>query len=618
MKRFIAVIRALVCLSLLMPAATAQKTTPSPVLQALDEELKRAFDLLKQKGDPAPYFIGYSVNEVESVDIDASLGALRSSQTSRTRLLDVDVRVGDYQLDNTHQIRGQRVTSGPSFSYPVLMPVDDDVDALKSVVWLETDQKYKGAVERFIQVKANRAIKVEEEDTSADLSRESKQIAVLPAAKQDLDISAWEKKVQEFSASFNKYPEIYEGAVGISSNATNDYLANTEGTTVQHGIASVRLSIYARTKADDGMELYRFESFDAHSADGLPGDAAIRQTIETMVRDLKALRAAPVIEPYTGPAILSGRASGVFFHEIFGHRIEGHRQKNEAEGQTFTKKINQPVLPDFISVIDDPTMERISGTDLNGYYAFDDDGVAAQRVTVVDKGVLKNFLMSRSPVAGFENSNGHGRKAPGFRTVGRQGNLIVQATSTVSDSKMRAMLIERAQTSLRVAKQDEIQAEQAHAQRCAVRHFDLFGKTRGDPVAAHHPAHRRVAFHAAQQVVFLGGHHRHLRSGSAAANANRSGPPRILRCLSIAPKPRRRRDRRRGRRGVRWARRIGTRRAPAMAARNTCRARRAGDRAGIAPAPSRYAGARRGTRVSTQAGRLRPRRRTCRARADRP
>ncbi|PYS51282.1 MAG: peptidase U62 [Acidobacteria bacterium] len=444
MKRFIAVIRALVCLSLLMPAATAQKTTPSPVLQALDEELKRAFDLLKQKGDPAPYFIGYSVNEVESVDIDASLGALRSSQTSRTRLLDVDVRVGDYQLDNTHQIRGQRVTSGPSFSYPVLMPVDDDVDALKSVVWLETDQKYKGAVERFIQVKANRAIKVEEEDTSADLSRESKQIAVLPAAKQDLDISAWEKKVQEFSASFNKYPEIYEGAVGISSNATNDYLANTEGTTVQHGIASVRLSIYARTKADDGMELYRFESFDAHSADGLPGDAAIRQTIETMVRDLKALRAAPVIEPYTGPAILSGRASGVFFHEIFGHRIEGHRQKNEAEGQTFTKKINQPVLPDFISVIDDPTMERISGTDLNGYYAFDDDGVAAQRVTVVDKGVLKNFLMSRSPVAGFENSNGHGRKAPGFRTVGRQGNLIVQATSTVSDSKMRAMLIEEA------------------------------------------------------------------------------------------------------------------------------------------------------------------------------
>ncbi len=445
MKRFIAVIRALVCISLLIPAATAQKTTPGPVLQALDEELKRAFDVLKQKGDPAPYFIGYSVSEMESVDIDASLGALRSSQTSLTRLLDIDVRVGDYQLDNTHQIRGQRgTTSGPSFSYPVLMPVDNDIAALKSVVWLETDEKYKAAVERFIQVKANRTIKVEEEDTSADLSRESKQTAVLAPANLDLDIPTWQKKVQDFSALFNKYPEIYEGSVGLSSSATNDYLANTEGTSVQHGIASIRLSIYARTKADDGMELYRFESFDAHSADHLPGDATIRQTIETMVRDLKALRAAPVIEPYTGPAILSGRASGVFFHEIFGHRIEGHRQKSETEGQTFTKKINQPVLPDFISVIDDPTMERIAGTDLNGHYAFDDDGVPAERVTVVDKGILKNFLMSRSPVSGFENSNGHGRKAPGFRTVGRQGNLIVQATNTVSDAKMRVMLIEEA------------------------------------------------------------------------------------------------------------------------------------------------------------------------------
>src|SRR5436309_5147110 len=427
------------------PSLFSQSSTPGPVLQALEHEMKRAFEVLKQKGDPSPYFISYSVRENSSFNIESSLGALRSSNRDLSRLLDVDVRVGEYQLDSTHQIRGPRGTNtGPNFTYPVLMPIDNDIDALRSVIWLETDQKYKAAVERFIQVKANRAIKVEEEDTSADLSRESKQIAVLPAAKQDLDISAWEKKVQEFSASFNKYPEIYEGAVGISSNATNDYLANTEGTTVQHGIASVRLSIYARTKADDGMELYRFESFDAHSADHLPGDATIRQTIETMVRDLKALRAAPVIEPYTGPAILSGRASGVFFHEIFGHRIEGHRQKNEAEGQTFTKKINQPVLPDFISVIDDPTMERISGTDLNGHYAFDDDGVPAQRVTVVDKGILKNFLMSRSPVAGFENSNGHGRKAPGFRTVGRQGNLIVQATSTVSDSKMRAMLIEEA------------------------------------------------------------------------------------------------------------------------------------------------------------------------------
>src|SRR5262245_34235965 len=445
MKRVLAMLALLAGVSILTPSASAQKSIPNPVTQALEQEMKRAFQLLQQKGNPPPYFINYSVRENESIDIETSLGALRNSHETHSRLLDIDVRVGDYNLDNTHQLRGQRgANAGSTFSYPVLMPIDNDVDALRSVIWLETDRKYKAAVERFIQVKANRTIKVEEEDTSADMSRQKSETATLPLASVDLNVANWERKLKSFSAAFNKYPEIYEGTVSISAGANNDYLVNTEGTSVQHGLDSWRLSIYARTKADDGMELYRFEAFDSHTMDRLPSDEKVRQTIETMVSDLKALRAAPVIEPFTGPAILSGRASGVFFHEIFGHRIEGHRQKNESEGQTFTKKVNQAILPDFISVIDDPTMERISGVDLNGYYKFDDDGVAAQKVTVVEKGILKNFLMSRSPVSGFEVSNGHGRKAPGYRTVGRQGNLIVQAANPASDGKLRAMLIEEA------------------------------------------------------------------------------------------------------------------------------------------------------------------------------
>jgi len=315
----------------------AQSSTPGPVLQALEREMKRAFEVLKQKGDPSPYFISYSVRENSSFNIESSLGALRSSNRELSRLLDVDVRVGEYQLDSTHQIRGPRGTNtGPNFTYPVLMPIDNDIDALRSVIWLETDQKYKAAVERFIQVKANRTIKVDEEDTSADLSRESKQTAVLPLAAVDVDVRNWEDRLKTYSALFKRYPEIYEGTVSLSADADNDYIVNSEGTSIQHGGSLVRLSVYARTKAEDGMELYRFEAFDGYSLDRLPSAETVRQTIETMVKDLRALRAAPVIEPYTGPAILSGRASGVFFHEIFGHRIEGHRQKNESEGQTFT------------------------------------------------------------------------------------------------------------------------------------------------------------------------------------------------------------------------------------------------------------------------------------------
>jgi TldD protein len=445
MKNLLAVTIVLLSITFFRDTADAQRAPASPVIQALDQEMQRATQVLRQQGDPAPYFISYGVTENQTVEIDTSLGALRTSENNHYRLLDIDVRVGDYQLDSTHQIRGQRgATGGSSFSYPVLMPLDDDVNALKSVIWLETDQKYKAAVERFIQVKANRAVKVEEEDTSADLSREPKQTALLPLVKANVDVPAWEKKLKGYSAIFTKYPDIYDGTVGLVSKAANDYFVNSEGTTVQQGSGSVRLSIFATTKAEDGMELYRFEAFDAHALDRLPSDEIIRKTIDTMVQDLKALRAAPVIEPFTGPAILSGRASGVFFHEIFGHRVEGQRQKSESEGQTFTKRVNQPVLPEFISVVDDPTTQRIGNTDLNGYYAFDNDGVAAQRVTVVDKGVLKNFLMSRSPIAGFETSNGHGRKAPGYRTVGRQGNLIVEAATTVPDEKLRAMLIDEA------------------------------------------------------------------------------------------------------------------------------------------------------------------------------
>ena len=443
MKKILGIVLALPVLGLLTQAA--QRPASSPLMQALEEELSRASEVLREKGNPAPYFISYTVNEIQSTEISASLGALQSSESDRSRLLDVDVRVGDYGLDSTHQIRGQRgPATGAAFSYPILMPLDDDVAALKSVVWLETDRKYKASLERFIQVRANRAIKVEEEDTSADLSREPKETASLALASTDVNVSDWEKKLKAWSALFKKYPEIYDGTVSLSATADNNYLVNTEGTAVQHGNTSIRMSIYARTKADDGMELYRFEAFDGRSVSKLPNDDVVRQTIETMVSDLKALRSAPVIDPYTGPAILSGRASGVFFHEIFGHRIEGQRQKNENEGQTFTKQINKAVLPDFISVVADPTTAEVAGTDLNGFYQFDDDGVRAQRVTVVDKGILKNFLMSRAPIAGFETSNGHGRKAPGYRTVGRQGNLIVQATNTVPEARLRAMLIEEA------------------------------------------------------------------------------------------------------------------------------------------------------------------------------
>jgi predicted Zn-dependent protease len=421
--------------------AAAQKPAGSAVTTALDAESKRAIRIL-EASDPKPYFIGYTVNDISSVSVEAEGGALQSSSQDRARLLDVEVRVGDYVFDNTHQIRGGGGGGGRTGS--IVMPLDDDVDALRSVIWLETDRRYKAAVEQMIRAKANRATRVEEEDISNDFSLEPARTAALPVAKVTPRIAEWETKARAYSVMFRKYPDILEGTAGFSSQVIHRYIVNSEGTAVESGVTLLRLSLYARVKADDGMELYRFESFDAHSHEGLPDDKTVTDTIEKMIRDLRALRAAPVIEPYTGPAILSGRASGVFFHEIFGHRIEGSRQKNDTDGQTFTKQINKPVLPDFLSVIDDPTAEKIGSVELNGYYQYDDEGVAAQRVMVVEHGVLKSFLLSRAPVAGFRQSNGHGRKEPGYRSVGRQGNLMVQASTSVNTATLRQMLIDEA------------------------------------------------------------------------------------------------------------------------------------------------------------------------------
>ena len=227
----------------------------------------------------------------------------------------------------------------------------------------------------------------------------------------------------------------------LTVQTTRTYFVSTEGSQVVSNSAIVRAAIQAETRADDGMELIRVETFQTEVPSQLPPESEVLARIEKMAADLKALRAAPVAEPFNGPALLSGRAAAVFFHEVLGHRLEGQRQRGEKEGQTFTKRINQPVLPDFLTVVDDPTQQTLNGTELSGWYQYDDEGVPATRVEVIQNGILKNFLMSRMPIQGFDKSNGHGRAQYGLMPVGRQGNLIVTSTNTVSDAELRQRFI---------------------------------------------------------------------------------------------------------------------------------------------------------------------------------
>jgi TldD protein len=258
------------------------------------------------------------------------------------------------------------------------------------------------------------------------------------------DRAAWEGEVKRLSGAFRKYPEVYNATVMIQGQRANSRMVSSEGSAIVSPSASTRLIMEAQTRAEDGMDLLRVETFQAPDASGLPSEKELAGKIEKMAADLSALRKAPVAEPYDGPALLSGRAAAVFFHEVLGHRLEGHRQRDEEEGQTFTKKIGQEVLPRFLSVSDDPTTQELAGVKLAGSYHFDNEGEPAQRVEVIKDGVLKNFLMSRMPIKNFGQSNGHGRNQPGRMPTGRQGNLIVTSTKAVPEAEMRQKLIEEA------------------------------------------------------------------------------------------------------------------------------------------------------------------------------
>ena len=406
-------------------------------LSVLTEEVDRNLTALK-KADPAPYFLSYAVTDQDYAVVSASFGAIVNQRESRASNLDVTVRVGSPKLDNYHRIRGDRA----QFTRGSSVVIENNPLALRRRIWLDTDRTYRLAAERLIKIRTSSEVRVKEEDPSDDFSQEETPSVYSESPPQfHFDEQTWGARVRKLSGAFGKYPGILISSVTVMAQSETKYLATTEGTRIQHGRGFARVMISAAARADDGMDLTASESFEAVDPRDLPKDEVIAAAVQRVAKDLTGLLKAPVVDPFVGPAILSGRAAGVFFHEIFGHRVEGHRQKDENEGQTFTKSVNAQVLPEFLSVIFDPTKRKVNGIDLNGWYRFDDECVAARPVQAVDHGILKTFLMSRSPIQGFPHSNGHGRRQTGAEVVSRQSNLLVESARQVSDARLREMLI---------------------------------------------------------------------------------------------------------------------------------------------------------------------------------
>ncbi len=426
--------RTLVVVSFLATCAYAQ----SPLVKILSDELERNFTALKQKADPVPYFLGYEITDQESDVILASRGSLDGQNHNHDRILDTTIRAGTPKFDNYRRVPGDR----PRFTLATRIALDDNPEAIRKTLWLTTDRVYRGVAQRLIRIKADEKLRSAATDGSDDFSSEQPQTSFSAPSKLKFNASEWGARLRKVSTEMSKYPGAINSNVAVEAQRIMTTVVTSEGTRVESGRLFARVMITARGKATDGMDLASLETFETGDPSTLPKDAEILAAVERAGKNLTDLLHAPPADPFVGPAILSGRAAGVFFHEIFGHRIEGHRQKDETEGQTFTKSVGKPVLPTFLSVIFDPTRAEYNGIALNGTYQYDDEGVKARRIVAVDNGILKAFLMSRSPIEGFPNSNGHGRRSPGNEVVSRQSNLIVESTNKVTDAELRKMLIE--------------------------------------------------------------------------------------------------------------------------------------------------------------------------------
>ncbi len=430
----------------LLPCLLALAGAPAwaevdPVLEAVGGEIDRAMAELGQQDAP-PYFLSVELTDLQGVDMSAEEGALQGYSPAHQRHLDVDLRIGSPTLDSSHTLRSGRGERPGRYGRQA--PLSDDPALLRRVVWREIDHRYSVARERWAKVASDQQVLVEE-TPSPDLAASESVTALGPVVAFELELPVWEETLRQASAAMADSHVIHDGAVHLSAQAETRWFASSEGARVRHSASRYTVVVSVNTVADDGASLALARTWSAHSAAGLPERAALVAEVDALESLMAQLRDAPEQDPYTGPAILSDRATAVFFHEILGHRLEGHRLKQVNDAQTLGSLVGQQIMPTFLSMYDDPGLARYANTDLNGFYAFDSQGVPAQRATLVQDGVLQGFLEGRSPSKQGLSSNGHGRRQPGYDAVTRQGNLIVEASTSVSDAQLRAELLELAE-----------------------------------------------------------------------------------------------------------------------------------------------------------------------------
>ena len=427
---------------LLIALSASASGAPSSdgVISAMQSELNRAMRDLGDDQYPAPYYVAYALKDRQTHQIAARHGALLLDDHDRARDAYVEVRVGDYSYDSSEDSQAEWADA-PDFEPLSSVPISDHPASLRHALWLLTDLRYKQAASSYLRLKGRRLFEAEPTRRRTSHAKAPALHHLDPLEEPAADLARWRALVLTLSAQAAASPSVFDSTVDLHIGREHRWFVNSEGVAVRTSRPYAQIHVIARVRADDGMLLEHSLDRYAPSAASLPDDEALIAATATMLKELEALRVAPELGPYTGPALLAPRAAGVFFHEVLGHRLEAHRQDASDEGQTFADHLDKPVLPTFLSLLDDPTRTHAGTLPLNGAYRVDDQGVASERTVLVDRGILKTFLMGRRPAPGFNASNGHGRAAGVLAPTARMGNLIVQAHKAVSEGALIKALL---------------------------------------------------------------------------------------------------------------------------------------------------------------------------------
>ncbi len=414
------------------------------ILDAMAREGARSMERLRITGYEPPYFLAYQVKDLRQEELSGRFGAVFDDASRHERKLLVDVRVGSYELDSSgrDEMSLFMAPEGQTYFASKDAPLEDEPQALRNALWLVTDEKYKEALSGYFKKKSKGVYRAAEADRAPSFTREAPQRHVDAPAPFAFDRERWRGAVRRLTGLFREHPDVFDSSMKVTAEKQVRWFTSSEGTALVTEETLFGVHVQAVARAVDGQLLENSRDFYARTEGALPGPGKLEAEVRALIGELEALRTAPALDPYTGPAILMPEAAGVLFHEAVGHRLEGERQDDDKEGQTFKGQLGRRILPSFITVVDDPTLPARAGAALNGFYEFDDQGVAAQRTVLVEDGVLRTFLLSRKPVKPFTRSNGHGRSQGANAPVARMGNLVVTSRQEVPMAELKRRLLE--------------------------------------------------------------------------------------------------------------------------------------------------------------------------------